>query len=242
MIPKAVIFTDFDGTVTWQDSNDYLTDTLGFGKEERLRIFEGVLNGTTSFREGFTRMINSITSPLLESVNILEEKIQLDPGFKETFEWAQANNVPIIVVSSGMHPIIKHLLTNLLGAEHIDKIDIVSNDVELDENNKMTVVYRDETPFGHDKSKTIGLYKENFEKDLADGQVRPTYFYCGDGISDLSAAKECDLLFAKRGKDLITYCKKQNVPYHEFDTFKDILESMKNVLSGERTVAELMDN
>lgn len=242
MIPKAVIFTDFDGTVTWQDSNDYLTDTLGFGKEERLRIFEGVLNGTTSFREGFTRMINSITSPLLESVKILEEKIQLDPGFKETFEWAQANNVPIIVVSSGMHPIIKHLLTNLLGAEHIDKIDIVSNDVELDENNKMTVVYRDETPFGHDKSKTIGLYKENFEKDLADGQVRPTYFYCGDGISDLSAAKECDLLFAKRGKDLITYCKKQNVPYHEFDTFKDILESMKNVLSGERTVAELMDN
>ncbi|KAK5782057.1 putative phosphoric monoester hydrolase PWA37_002401 [Arxiozyma heterogenica] len=242
MIPKAVIFTDFDGTVTWQDSNDYLTDTLGFGKEERLRIFEGVLDGTTSFREGFTRMINSITSPLPESVKILEEKIQLDPGFKETFDWAQANNVPIIVVSSGMHPIIKHLLTNLLGAEHIDKIDIVSNDVELDENNKMTVVYRDETPFGHDKSKTIGLYKENFEKDLADGQVRPTYFYCGDGISDLSAAKECDLLFAKRGKDLITYCKKQNVPYHEFDTFKDILESMKNVLSGERTVAELMDN
>lgn len=31
---KAVIFTDFDGTVTLEDSNDYLTDTLGFGKEK----------------------------------------------------------------------------------------------------------------------------------------------------------------------------------------------------------------
>ena len=242
MTPKAVIFTDFDGTVTWQDSNDYLTDTLGFGKEERLRTFEGVLDGTTSFRDCFTRMINSITTSLPESIKILEEKIQLDPGFKETFEWAQDNDVPIIVVSSGMHPIIKHLLTNLLGEEHIDKIEIMANDVELDENNKMTVVYRDETPFGHDKSKTIDLYKERFQKNLTDDQVRPIYFYCGDGISDLSAAKECDLLFAKRGKDLITYCKKQNVPYHEFDTFKDILESMKNVLNGKKTVAELMDN
>jgi 2-hydroxy-3-keto-5-methylthiopentenyl-1-phosphate phosphatase len=28
---------------------------------------------------------------------------------------------------------------------------------------------------------------------------RPTIFYAGDGVSDLSAAKETDLLFAKKG-------------------------------------------
>ena len=236
---KAVIFTDFDGTVTLQDSNDYLTDNYGFGKDERAVIFEGVLNGTTQFRDGFTQMINSVKTPINESLDILKANIELDPGFKETFEWAQSNDIPIVVVSSGMEPIIKALLTKLLGADAVSKIDIVANAVTLDSNDKMTVVYRDESGHGHDKSRTINIYKKEYESKQND---KPIYFYCGDGISDLSAAKECDLLFAKRGKDLVTFCKRENVPFHEFDSFKDILSNMKDVIAGNKTVKELMEN
>ncbi|AHY77080.1 ADI_G0052890.mRNA.1.CDS.1 [Saccharomyces cerevisiae] len=239
---KAVIFTDFDGTVTLEDSNDYLTDTLGFGKEKRLKVFEGVLDDTKTFRQGFMEMLESIHTPFPECIKILEKKIRLDPGFKDTFEWAQENDVPVIVVSSGMKPIIKVLLTRLVGQESIHKIDIVSNEVEIDAHDQWKIIYKDESPFGHDKSRSIDAYKKKFESTLKAGEQRPVYFYCGDGVSDLSAAKECDLLFAKRGKDLVTYCKKQNVPFHEFDTFKDILASMKQVLAGEKTVTELMEN
>ena len=47
--------------------------------------------------------------------------------------------------------------------------------------------------FGHDKSLTIRPYA-NLPADQ-----RPTLFYAGDGVSDLSAARETDLLFAKKG-------------------------------------------
>jgi 2-hydroxy-3-keto-5-methylthiopentenyl-1-phosphate phosphatase len=47
--------------------------------------------------------------------------------------------------------------------------------------------------FGHDKSIEIRQYSK-----LPDSQ-RPIMFYAGDGVSDLSAAKETDLLFAKKG-------------------------------------------
>ncbi|CRK40314.1 hypothetical protein BN1708_020694, partial [Verticillium longisporum] len=47
---------------------------------------------------------------------------------------------------------------------------------------------------------------------------RPIMLYAGDGVSDLSAARETDLLFAKAGKDLVTYCERENVP---FVTFQD---------------------
>ena len=47
--------------------------------------------------------------------------------------------------------------------------------------------------FGHDKSLEIRPYAKLPE------EVRPTMFYAGDGVSDLSAAKETDLLFAKKG-------------------------------------------
>lgn len=239
---KAVIFTDFDGTVTLQDSNDYLSDNYGIGKEERSEIFAGILDGTASFRTGFTRMMSNVSTSLPESLEILKKNIQLDPGFKKTFEWAQAHGVPVIVVSSGMEPIIRALLADLLGAEAVENIDIVANAVDLDENQRMTVVFRDESGYGHDKSRTINVYKKDIEAKLPEGTERPTYFYCGDGISDLSAAKECDLLFAKRGKDLVTFCKRQNVPFHEFDSFEDILANMKDVLDGKKTVTELMEN
>lgn len=45
---------------------------------------------------------------------------------------------------------------------------------------------------GHDKSIEIRKYSSL--------PNRPTMFYAGDGVSDLSAAKETDLLFAKAGK------------------------------------------
>lgn len=48
--------------------------------------------------------------------------------------------------------------------------------------------------FGHDKSLTIRPYA-NLPADQ-----RPTLFYAGDGVSDLSAARETDLLFAKKGR------------------------------------------
>ena len=47
--------------------------------------------------------------------------------------------------------------------------------------------------FGHDKSLEIAPYHA-----LPDNE-RPVMFYAGDGVSDLSAAKETDLLFAKKG-------------------------------------------
>lgn len=48
--------------------------------------------------------------------------------------------------------------------------------------------------FGHDKSIEIRKYVALPEDE------RPTMFYAGDGVSDLSAAKETDILFAKQGR------------------------------------------
>lgn len=45
---------------------------------------------------------------------------------------------------------------------------------------------------GHDKSIEIRKYSSL--------PNRPVMFYAGDGVSDLSAAKETDLLFAKADK------------------------------------------
>lgn len=55
-------------------------------------------------------------------------------------------------------------------------------------------------------------------------------FYAGDGVSDLSAAKETDLLFAKRGKDLVTYCDRQDIPFTLFDDWSNISQVVKQIV------------
>jgi 2-hydroxy-3-keto-5-methylthiopentenyl-1-phosphate phosphatase len=52
--------------------------------------------------------------------------------------------------------------------------------------------------FGHDKSLEIRPYAG------LPAEERPVLFYAGDGVSDLSAAKETDLLFAKAGRGMLT--------------------------------------
>lgn len=83
-------------------------------------------------------------------------------------------------------------------------------------------------------------------------------FYAGDGVSDLSAAKETDLLFAKKGQglwicscqsclanhfvDLVKYCIKEKVPFTEFEDWTTITSTVKDIVDGKtdvKTVAKL---
>lgn len=166
-----------------------------------------------TFRETFHSMMQSVLTPFPDCIQILRENIRLDPGFKDFFQWCSSRDIPVIVVSSGMRPVISALLKDLVGPE-AEKIEIISNDVKIEEDGTWNVVFRDASDFGHDKSICIKPYAKR-----PCGQ-RPHLFYCGDGVSDLSAAKETDLLFAKEGMDLILYCQKEKIPYTEFKDFR----------------------
>ena len=148
-------------------------------------------------------MLDSINTPFPECVKYLCDNITLDPHFKDFYFWARENGVPVIVLSSGMTPIIRALLLKLVGPE-ANEIEIISNEVvdrpgkTKEQEGGWTIRFHDESGFGHDKSLTIRPYAKHFAE--RPNEPRPTMFYAGDGVSDLSAARETDLLFAKKGR------------------------------------------
>ncbi|RDW69617.1 putative 2-hydroxy-3-keto-5-methylthiopentenyl-1-phosphate phosphatase [Coleophoma crateriformis] len=239
--PKFVFFTDFDGTITQSDSNDYLTDTLGMGTELRKKGNQDVLFDRKSFRQSFGEMMHSVseTTPYDKCIDILLKNIKLDVGFRDFLEWSTAQNVPVVVLSSGMEPIIRALLVHLIGPLAND-IQIVSNTVaprdgkSINEVGGWEIVFHDESHFGHDKSREIRPYKALPQEE------RPTMFYAGDGVSDLSAAKETDLLFAKKGHDLVNYCVRENVPFEVFEDWSSILSTVQSIVAGKATVQEVV--
>jgi 2-hydroxy-3-keto-5-methylthiopentenyl-1-phosphate phosphatase len=80
-----------------------------------------------SLRDAFKDMLDSVKLPFDQCVKILCDNIKLDPHFKEFFAWSLENNIPVVVMSSGMEGIIRALLTTLIGPT-ADKITIISND------------------------------------------------------------------------------------------------------------------
>lgn len=221
------MFTDWDGTVTLQDSNDFMTDNLGFGNDERKRVMKLMLDEKLSFREGFNEMLTSISKNghgLNECIDLLLQNIKLDPGFESFLRWCKASRIPIYVISSGMKPIINALLEKLIGNDVADYVKIIANDVAIGEGNSWHIIYRDETPYGHDKSRSIKKIMEGFKDD------EPKAFYCGDGVSDLSASKTCDILFARNGCALTTYCDRNKIPYQPFNTFYDIKSKINEMI------------
>ncbi|KAK2744337.1 hypothetical protein FQN55_006851 [Onygenales sp. PD_40] len=238
--PKIIFFTDFDGTITLKDSNDFMTDNLGYGQEKRRQGNIAVLEDRMSFRDSFRDMLDSVKTPFDKCIETLLENMQLDPYFTEFYNWACAHNVPIVILSSGMVPIIHALLVKLLGHEP-DNIQIVANQVasrdgkDINEEGGWEIVYHDDSHFGHDKSLEIKPYAA-----LPEGE-RPTLLYAGDGVSDLSAASQTDLLFAKAGHDLVTYCQRENIPYTIFEDWSSILQKTKDIYEGKtdaKSIAE----
>lgn len=110
--------------------------------------------------------------------------------------------------------------------------------------------------FGHDKSIEIKPYAA-----LSDDE-RPILLYAGDGVSDLSAAAETNLLFAKEGKgkppdlpnlpnlpsptsktdtvpDLVTFCQRRGMPYTTFQNWSTILSTTQDILAGKVTPSQV---
>lgn len=236
--PKIIFFTDFDGTITLKDSNDYLTDNLGYGWEKRRQGNIEILENRVKFRDAFAEMLDSVKTPFPECIKVLCENIKLDPHFKDFYDWTLQNNIPVIVLSSGMVDIIRALLVHLVGPT-ANQIQIISNDVQdrpgmtRNEKGGWMIKFHDDSDFGHDKSLAIRPY----HKIPAD--KRPVMMYAGDGVSDLSAARETDLLFAKIGHDLVTYCEREGVAFTIFEDWRSILKTTQDIFHGKTDVKKV---
>tara|TARA_R110002060_G_scaffold15900_5_gene22120 strand:+ start:324 stop:827 length:504 start_codon:yes stop_codon:yes gene_type:complete len=148
--PRFIFFTDFDGTITQQDSNDFMIEEFGVGPAHRKLVFDDILHGRRTFRDGFEELLDGVKLPWEKCIAALLENITLDEGFREFYTFAHANNIPVVVLSGGMEPIIRALLGHLLGQEEASTLPILSNDVgsrlgkTLEDEGGWKIIYRDD--------------------------------------------------------------------------------------------------
>lgn len=93
--------------------------------------------------------MDSVATPYPECIDFLVKNIKLDPHFNEFFKWASENNIPVVVLSSGMEPIIKALLASLVGPDS-ENMHVIGNSVharpgkKMDEEGGWELVFHDD--------------------------------------------------------------------------------------------------
>lgn len=109
-------------------------------------------------------------------------------------------------------------------------IDIIANDATISDDGKhWKPIWRHDSPLGFDKAASIQEYRTIASSESEDGSL-PMIVFVGDGVSDLAAAREADVLFARRGMRLEEYCRESRIPHVSFDTFKDIQAEIVRIM------------
>lgn len=176
--------------------------------------------GTRSFREVSDDLYASLDVPFESGFEVMKTALNIDPGFQSFHEFCFNNHIPFNVISAGLKPVLRKVLDHFIGESMSKHIEIVANDAKITDG-KWEAVWRHDNELGHDKALSINEFKERAAMESDNGTI-PMIIFIGDGVSDLPAARESDVLFARRGLKLEQYCVENKIEYTPFDTFADI--------------------
>lgn len=220
-----------------QDTGHILFDNFGCGIEKKKKLDEQIHSGERSFRDVSDEMWGSLDVPFDDGFEVMKEALEIDPDFAMFHEFCRNNSIPFNIISAGLKPILRRVLDHFIGEEASAYTEIVANDAKISEDgSEWKPVWRHDTELGHDKARSINEYRDQAQLESEFGTI-PMIVFIGDGVSDLPAAREADVLFARRGLQLEQYCIKNSISYIPFDTFADIQKEVIKIarLDEERT-------
>lgn len=213
---------DFDGTIFMQDTGHILFNNFGCGNDRRQELDQQIHTGERSFRDVSEEMWGSLDVPFDDGFEIMKDALDIDVDFQTFHEFCRNNRIPFNVISAGLKPVLRRVLDHFLGEDASSSIDIVANDATITEDgSSWKPVWLHDTELGHDKAKSINDWRDTARLESEDGTI-PMIVFIGDGVSDLPAAREADVLFARRGLRLEEYCIENKLAHTPYDTFADI--------------------
>jgi 2,3-diketo-5-methylthio-1-phosphopentane phosphatase len=201
----VIVFVDFDGTITDVDTFDALVRDV-VGDDVWDAVDADLLAGRRTLRDVLVLQAAYIRKTQDEALAFVESTATVDPTFGPFVQAARQRGVEVHVLSSGVAPLIRMVLSRA----GID-VPVRANDVDFSPHG-WTLTFLDDSNNGHDKASAVRAAREA-------GQLT---VYIGDGVSDFAAAHEADRCFAKAGRALERYCREGGLGYTPFDSFAQI--------------------
>ena len=163
----------------------------------------------------------------------MERELEIDADFRAFHAYCVVHAIPFNVISAGLKPVLRRVLDRFLGEEEARHINIMANDAEISaDGSAWRPVWRHDNELGHDKAISMTEARREAERACAagaDDDAVPLIVFIADGVSDLPATREADVLFVRRGLRLEEYCVEHGIACIPFDTFADIERDIRKI-------------
>ena len=195
---RRLICFDMDSTLIQTECIDELADRAGVGAEVRA-ITESAMRGEIDFKESFTRrvaLLKGLDSSVLEDI---AAKMPITEGVDRLMFVLKSCGYKIAILSGGF-TYFGEYLQRKYGIDYV-----YANELEIDEDGKLTGRYKGEIVDGHRKAELLKLIAQVEKVNLAQTIA------VGDGANDLPMLSEAGLGIAFHAKPRVVANAKQSI-------------------------------
>jgi 2-hydroxy-3-keto-5-methylthiopentenyl-1-phosphate phosphatase len=211
---SAIVFCDFDGTITACET--FVGALKRFAPLLSNELIPKILSKEITLRQGVRQILESIPSSVYpdELLQFVQDK-PIRAGLSSLIDYLDSQQIPFIVVSGGLRCLVEAILKHENLLERCSKIYAI----DIDKTNETLKVLSD-WESGNELLAKVNIIKhecQNNEKIIV----------IGDSITDLNASKCADLVFARDG--LCDYLKEENIEFIKWIDFEDIKSKLQQI-------------
>ena len=195
---RRLICFDMDSTLIQTECIDELAERAGVGKEVR-EITESAMRGEIDFKESFTRRVALLKGLDASVMEDIAKKMPITEGVDKLMFVLKRCGYKIAILSGGF-TYFGEYLQRKYGIDYV-----YANELEVDENNKLTGRYLGEIVDGHRKAELLKLIAQVEKVNLAQTIA------VGDGANDLPMLGEAGLGIAFHAKPRVVANAKQSI-------------------------------
>jgi 2-hydroxy-3-keto-5-methylthiopentenyl-1-phosphate phosphatase len=222
------IFIDFDGTITKGDIGDSFFEK--FGGQTAVKAVQDYRSRLINAVECFNREAKAGTFLSQQAVDEFIDEQKIDQTFIDFISFCNQYKdgdraINYFIVSDGLDYYINRILKN----NGLQNIKVFSNHAEFTETAesiRLNLSY----PYTDEECDRCACCKRNHMLTLSSDD--DIIVYVGEGYSDFCPVKYADIVFAK--DELQSYCQRENITYHLYNDFTDVMSKMNEVLNKKR--------
>ena len=215
---KLAVLSDFDGTVTLNDTFQNIVEK--FGQGDWRSVDDQYVKGEITLEECLRRQGGMVRASKSQLLDELDQVTKFRPGFDNLAEYCKTNYYyPLVLVSAGLDFVIKYFLTreNLM-----DKVELFAAVAKC---TPMGIKF-DFLKLRDNRSMSFKDYTVRYYKTRAD-----TVAYIGVGRWDLQALRNADLRFAIKNSTLAELCEEQEIQTTIVADFTEVVTSLQKEMS-----------
>lgn len=217
---KAMLFLDFDGTITCRDAVDVILET--YADPKWLAVEAEWAAGRIGSRECLQAQI-SLVRATRQQLDTLLDSIAVDGGLADLFAVCAAEKIPAHIISDGFDYCVNRILSRALNGDRSFIKSVRASHLESSVHS-----WRTEFPYFHQScGHGCATCKPAVMRLLNPANV-PAIFV-GDGLSDRYAVESADLVFAKN--ELAGYCRANSIEHTEYRDLADVAAHLQRWLA-----------